>query len=299
MMTVEMAKQDGTEATGTGLATAGFSSQYMTDHTHLGIPCSIEMGDPSLLEKSEYNLRRNESKEDEINSSKTRRIIKDVGIMNPLIVTSSNKVIAGKRRLDWARESKNSKVLVHRLHQEPSPSDTLVLSFHENAQRKQLSLNERVDYARHILKICDHGQGKRRLMIEVANLMHVQKASIYNLLYLADLRGKYPDITSHLGIEKALALSKILETPRFKNATEEEIRSLIIRAKSVPAKEIRLHPDRLIENTEDRENAEQFRTIPIRESNYISLLKGRPRKILKEEWIDQRLTSLLAQKHLV
>jgi hypothetical protein len=298
-MTAKIAEQDGTEATGTALATGGFSSKDVTDHTHLGIPCSIEMIDPSLLDVSEYNLRKNESKEDEINSSKTRRMIKDVGIMNPLVVTPSYKVIAGKRRLGWAREGKNSKVLVHRLHQEPSPRDTLVISFHENAQRKQLSLNERLDYVRLMLKICDHGQGKQRLMIEVANLMHVQKASIYNLLYLADLRGKYPDITSHLGIEKALALSKILETPRFKSASEEEIRSLVIRAKSVPAKEIRLHPDRLIENAEDEENAEPFRSIQIRESNYLSLLKGKPRGLLKEEWIDQRLTSLLAQKHLV
>jgi ParB-like chromosome segregation protein Spo0J len=292
-MTVRMGYQDETGTSGTAPATGELSLQSAIYHPHFGISCRYEEVDPRILVKSEYNLRRRarDEEEDFEGAVRTKRLIKEIGILHPPVVTPSNKVIAGWRRVNKALRAQLPRILIHRLQQEPSRKVGLILSYQENCQRKQLSPNERIDYALHLLEICN---GKVR---EVADLMHVHQKSVYGLLRLAQLRVKYPDITLHLGIEKALALWKILDT-QFKKATEEEIQSLVIKAKSISAPDLRNHPDRLMGNDET-EGQERLRTVSIPESSYMFLLKGRPRGTPAREWIVEKLKRLQAQKTLV
>lgn len=293
MMSVEMAR-DETGASATTPTAIAVPPQFFSQHMHFGIPCILEEADPRIFVKSEHNLRKRDrdEKEDFESSIRTNRLTREIGILHAPTVSPSGKVISGWRRVNLALRAQLPMIPIHRLQQEPSPKVGLILSYQENCQRKQLSPNERIDYASHLLEICN---GKVR---EVANLMHVHQKTVYGLLRLAQLRVKYPDITQNLGIEKALALWKILDT-QFKKATEEEIRSIVIKAKSVSASDIRNHPDTLIGPTDETPPQEPLRTISIPESSHKFLLKGRPRGTSAKDWIIEKLKRLEAQQTLV
>ncbi len=182
----------------------------------------LEVVDPMTLKISKYNIRKKDprgSTWDEFCLD-----VKENNVLFPPIVTPSNEVVAGQRRVLAAQAKKLEEIVILRLFKEPTEVEAIAMSIRENHHREPVNQDDRLDA---ILQVRD---GLDNDLDAIARIVGCGKYTVQAWLSMESIRRKVPEI-KQLGIEKGRIVKRILATPEFENAPIEEKRKLVEKAK--------------------------------------------------------------------